>query len=249
MPELQQVLPKYLQIANHLRDRILSGDLAPGDEIPSERALALDWRVSRPTATKALEALRAQGLVEARQGSGTFVLDQLQLHRRARERYMRAYELGRIYAPGEYAEIVSAEIAPAPDHVARALGLQPASTAARRHRVIHSDHGPVEASTSWIRPELVEHAPRLLQRERIRQGTLAYLEAETGRRAGLVREQVSARLASDTERRELGLDGPVAAVLVVHHLVTDAGEDPLEFVEAVYPPDRWAFEQEYRIKD
>ena len=85
MPELQEVLPKYLQVANHYRDQIVSGALPPGVEIPSERQLAAEWGISRPTATRALAALRNQGLVEARQGSGTFVREQTQLYRRARD--------------------------------------------------------------------------------------------------------------------------------------------------------------------
>ena len=94
MPELQLALPKFLQIANSIRDAILRGDLRPGDEVPSERALADEWGVSRPTATKALQALRAQGLVEARQGSGSYVRDRLKFNRRARDRYLRSRDLG-----------------------------------------------------------------------------------------------------------------------------------------------------------
>jgi len=88
-PEIQQVLPKYVQVADHIRDLILRGELRPGDEIPSERRIVEEWRVSRPTATRALAALRAEGLVEARQGSGTFVREQPTLTRRARDRYAR----------------------------------------------------------------------------------------------------------------------------------------------------------------
>jgi GntR family transcriptional regulator len=65
-PEIQQALPKFLQIANHIRGQIARGELRPGDEVPSERQIAEEWRVSRPTATRALSALRAEELVEAR---------------------------------------------------------------------------------------------------------------------------------------------------------------------------------------
>jgi len=83
MPELQRALPKYLQIANYIRDQILRGDLRPGDEVPSERQIAADWDVARPTAARSLEALRQQGFVESRQGAGTFVRQQLHLNRLA----------------------------------------------------------------------------------------------------------------------------------------------------------------------
>ena len=66
MPQIEEAQPKYLQIAHYIRDQILRGDLRPGDEVPSERQLAADWKVSRPTAARSLEALSHQGLVEKR---------------------------------------------------------------------------------------------------------------------------------------------------------------------------------------
>jgi GntR family transcriptional regulator len=246
MPDLQRVLPKYLQIANHLRDQILRGDLRPGTEVPSERALAADWKVSRPTATKALEALRVQGLIESRQGSGSYVVDTTGIHRRARERYGRERETGAIYPANEWAQIVAAEIVAAPEHVEAALGGN-APQVVRRHRITHGDSGPVEVSTSWISAAVAAAAPRLLETERIREGTLAYIASATGLRARLARDRVTARLATDSEAAELGLgDGP-HAVLVVRHVVYGDGNQPLEFVEAVYPPESWTFEQEYPV--
>jgi DNA-binding GntR family transcriptional regulator len=78
VPELEEALPKYLQVANHYRDQILSGSLTAGSEVPSERQLAAEWNISRPTATRALSALRNQGLIESRQGSGSFVRGRVQ---------------------------------------------------------------------------------------------------------------------------------------------------------------------------
>lgn len=122
MPQIEEAQPKYLQIAHFIRDQILRGDLRPGDEVPSERQLAADWKVSRPTAARSLEALSHQGLVEKRQGSGTYVRS-LEVNRRARELYGRARQTGKIYTSGEYAVITSAGWVEAPDYVAEALGL------------------------------------------------------------------------------------------------------------------------------
>jgi GntR family transcriptional regulator len=247
VPEIQQVLPKYLQIANYIRDEILKGNMRPGTEVPSERQLATDWRVARPTATKALQALRTQGLVESRQGAGTYVRD-TRAPTRARQRYNQARALGRIYGPGEYAEITSAELAPAPAHVAAALGLDEGALVVKRHRVTYSERsGPVETSTSWLDGSLAEPAPKLLAAERIRMGTVAYVESVTGRTAAYARDQVAARSATEDDRAELGLPGATVAVLVYRHTVYDGNDQPLEFAEAVYPPERWTFEQEYSI--
>jgi DNA-binding GntR family transcriptional regulator len=246
-PQIQQVLPKYVQVADHIRDQILRGELRPGDEIPSERRIVEEWRISRPTATRALAALRAEGLVEARQGSGTFVRERPTLARRARDRYARGRATGQIYTAGERSEIVDAGLVPAHEAVAQALGVKVDEPAIRRRRVVYEERGPVEVSSSWMPGTLAERAPLLLERERIREGTVAYVERTTGRRARLGRDRISARLASDEETEALQLgDGP-AAVLVIHHTAFDAAGEPIEFAEAVFPQGRWSFEDEYPI--
>lgn len=59
-----------------LRSRILSGQLARGTRLPSEKELAAHYGVSAPTIREVIRALSAMSLVEARHGSGTFVTAQ-----------------------------------------------------------------------------------------------------------------------------------------------------------------------------
>ena len=63
----------YQQIARAIATAIHDGRYGPGDRLPSERELADDFGVSRPTIRDAMIALEFQGLVEARQGSGVYV--------------------------------------------------------------------------------------------------------------------------------------------------------------------------------
>lgn len=51
------------------------GELAAGDRLPSERELVETWEVAKATANKAIAALKVEGLVETRIGSGTVVAD------------------------------------------------------------------------------------------------------------------------------------------------------------------------------
>ncbi|MGH7883498.1 MAG: GntR family transcriptional regulator [Candidatus Dormibacteraceae bacterium] len=248
-PEIQQSLPKYIQIANHVREAIIRGDLKPGDEIPSERQIVEEWHVSRPTATRALAALRAEGIVEARQGSGTYVRDQLILNRRARDRYARSRATGRAYVDDEWSEIVSAELAKAPEVVADPLAVERGSLVIRRRRIVRDSSGPVEVSVSWFNGRLAQKAPRLLERSRIREGTLAYVESTTGRRGHVARDRFGVRLADVDEARELALDDSPAALLIVQHVTFDSAGVPIEFVEAAYPAGRWMFKQDYIIPD
>jgi DNA-binding FadR family transcriptional regulator len=69
-PEVQKL---YQQIARQIAAAIAGGRYAAGDKLPSERELADDFGVSRPTIRDAMIALEFQGLVEARQGSGVYV--------------------------------------------------------------------------------------------------------------------------------------------------------------------------------
>jgi DNA-binding transcriptional regulator YhcF (GntR family) len=65
--------PPYARIVADLKGRIEAGDLAPGDRVPSTREITRDWGVAMATATKALTALRQEGLVRAVPGVGTVV--------------------------------------------------------------------------------------------------------------------------------------------------------------------------------
>ncbi len=61
------------RLADSLRQAVETGVLAPGSALPSERALARSFAVSRSTITAALNQLKAEGILDARQGSGTTV--------------------------------------------------------------------------------------------------------------------------------------------------------------------------------
>lgn len=68
-------LPLYQQLRVALLDRIGAGEFRPGEPLPSERQLAADYEVSRITAIRALSELEREGIVERRQGQGTFVVE------------------------------------------------------------------------------------------------------------------------------------------------------------------------------
>ncbi|QIJ66253.1 TetR/AcrR family transcriptional regulator C-terminal domain-containing protein [Streptomyces sp. JB150] len=76
--------PPYARIAAELRHRIEAGELAPGDRVPSTRAITQRWGVAMATATKALTVLRHEGLVRAVPGVGTVVADTAPQARSAR---------------------------------------------------------------------------------------------------------------------------------------------------------------------
>ncbi|WP_433379818.1 GntR family transcriptional regulator [Actinoplanes sp. CA-142083] len=65
--------PPYRRIVADIRRRIASGELRPGDRVPSTRQIAIRWGVAPATATKVLATLRQEGLVHASPRVGTIV--------------------------------------------------------------------------------------------------------------------------------------------------------------------------------
>lgn len=63
----------YLQLANILRERIVSGEIPPGGRLPSLMELEEESGLARNTVRKALDLLKSEGLVVASQGRGMFV--------------------------------------------------------------------------------------------------------------------------------------------------------------------------------
>jgi GntR family transcriptional repressor for pyruvate dehydrogenase complex len=63
------------RVAERLTTLIASGNLAPGDKLPSENELAKALQVSRPVVREALRGLAMMGIVETRQGGGAYVTD------------------------------------------------------------------------------------------------------------------------------------------------------------------------------
>jgi DNA-binding GntR family transcriptional regulator len=69
----ERIKPAYLKLTDLLRADIAAGRFGPGDRLPSETQLMLRHKVTRSVAKRAISVLKADGLVEGRQGAGIFV--------------------------------------------------------------------------------------------------------------------------------------------------------------------------------
>lgn len=67
--------PIYLAVADAISEAVLEGKLAPGDRVPTHRALAEVLGVDLTTVTRAYAEARSRGLIEATVGRGTFIRD------------------------------------------------------------------------------------------------------------------------------------------------------------------------------
>ena len=92
------VVAKYERIANELRAEINSGQPGPGERLSAVRLTSRPaFDVSVPTMRQALGVLKAEGLIESRHGTGTFVRAARQHVRRTPERYQ--WEKDRVRLP------------------------------------------------------------------------------------------------------------------------------------------------------
>lgn len=87
-------VPIYAQIAGRVRVAVAAGELATGDPLPSVRMLAAQLRVNPATVVQAYRELEREGVVDVRQGSGTFVAA-LSTERRSKAREQEARRLVR----------------------------------------------------------------------------------------------------------------------------------------------------------
>ncbi|OGO37278.1 MAG: hypothetical protein A2W35_00270 [Chloroflexi bacterium RBG_16_57_11] len=65
--------PIYLQIVEQIRQMVVSGELRPGDQLPTIRQLATDLRVNFNTVARAYRLLDEAGLISTQHGRGTYV--------------------------------------------------------------------------------------------------------------------------------------------------------------------------------
>jgi GntR family transcriptional regulator len=89
-------VPILRQIADQIRSHCAAGTLAPGDRLPSVRQLAKELAVNPNTILHVYERLTAEGLLERRQGDGTFVSTNLPRGRAKAERELLISEIDRL---------------------------------------------------------------------------------------------------------------------------------------------------------
>jgi len=107
-----ETVRKYKQICNHLRRRILFGEILPGGRLPTVQELSQEFGVSQATVREALRVLESEGLIDTRHGAGIFVV-QRDLSRTPIGQYLEwltqnDQKLGQVLQVREYMEGLAA---------------------------------------------------------------------------------------------------------------------------------------------
>ncbi|GAA1312529.1 GntR family transcriptional regulator [Pseudonocardia xinjiangensis] len=157
--ERRHGLPVHAQIEQWLMDEITHGQIATGDRLPGERALAAALRVSRMTLRQALDGLARRGVLVRLPGrtGGAFVAEpkidcDLTGLAGFTEQMRRAHRRAG-------AEVLSARTVAAEETVAAALRMPPGTAVHELVRVRSADGTPLALERSWFP---AEHLPGLL---------------------------------------------------------------------------------------
>lgn len=225
--------PLHERIAADLRDEIMSGDLSPGEALPSTQRLRDRFDASNATVQKALQVLKDERLVVGRAGSAVTV-------REHRQDTVRPAGTGKPAAPGEQYRWLTvaasrgergsvqllgvSEVRP-PAEVAEALDLGKTGTAFLRHQLLSHDDEPVELVKSYYPAELAR-GTALAEPRKIRGGTPALL-AEMGYPPVQTVDRVSARVPTQEQDESLRLPSDLP-ILRTFRVVYSGGERPIE---------------------
>ncbi|MFB7453500.1 GntR family transcriptional regulator [Streptomyces sp. NPDC056194] len=223
--------PPYARIAGHYRDLISSGELSPGDLLPSIKTLSSEWGVSTATADRAMRVLRDERLVQGIPGVGTEVMARPIPLSSGAERHDRSSKTQSSWGVGEKSSGHSADIVEAPEDVAAVLGISPGDDVIRRCRVYRDGHGIVSHSTSWIPAEFAAAVPELARNARLKGGlSLDLIAQATGRQVVMRVDEETARIATSQDLTLLEMEaGTIAAILVLTARFLDADGEPLEY--------------------
>ncbi len=150
MPDIvdpNDFLPRYYQLANILRERIVKGELAAQQSIPSERQLEEIYSVSRTTIRQAIDLLVRQGYLYREHGRGTFVSPQ-KLQKGISELTSFSEDMKRRgIVPGQ--KILEIGFVQPPEDVCHHLELEEARPVLRIERLRLGDGVPMGLQTSY----------------------------------------------------------------------------------------------------
>jgi GntR family transcriptional regulator len=141
-------VPMYHQLKELVSEKIESGEWAPGHRLPTEAELSREFGVSRITVRHAMQLLQNQGLLERKQGRGTFVAqpkvahDLMSMFRDG----LSVKEMGR----QPQLELVSLELKKPAASVAGKLNLPVTDKVFEMKRLLLADGEPIMLMASWL---------------------------------------------------------------------------------------------------
>jgi len=225
--------PIYLQLEDLLRNQVDTGELQPGDRVPSELELANVYNISRMTARRAVDALVADGLMIRQPGKGTFVAtDKVSFAGATLSSFsntMRA--LGLLVT----SKVIEIEIIKPPPRVSKDLNLSPEQLVVYLRRLRYIDNEPMAIMTSYMP---AAYFAGLLDEDLSSQPITQVMERVSGMRFVASRDYIEASLARPEEADLLTIRKGMP-VLLARGVVYEERGLPVRSSILVYRGDRF----------
>lgn len=235
----------YADIADHFRQLIVDGKLAPGERLPTLEKVREQFGVTITTANRAFQVLKAEGLTAPKAGVGTVVATRPRVASTGAARLNRLARTGRSRAVKEGSDKHTAALLSCADPaVAEQLGIELHDEIVVRTRVYTHAGKPTVYSLSCIHPRALAVVPELLTPGPSPRFWQQLYTERTGKKVTKSPEMSGARMAHPYELEALdvslpeGAAVPVLVLVNVHH-----DEDgPIECWEDIVAPGHWRVE-------
>lgn len=229
-------IPKYIQVKEEVKRKILSKEWADGCKIPVESEFCDMYGVSRITIRKALEELQNEGYLIKIQGKGTFVCEE-HVEQRLSKFYSFSEELAR-KGMEEYASVLELTIVKADDKLAQRLEILPGSPVFRIYRLRNTNRGPYAIEKSYIPQNLIPS----LSAEEINEKGLYKTLAANGVSVNYAQETFKA--INVNSEQSILLKVRVDAAAISLHRTAYNGRNVVEYCESIVRGDFFSYSVE-----
>ena len=237
----EKAIPLYYQLETILRKKIASGDYSPDTPLPSEDALAGEYKVSRITVRQALSSLEKDGLIIRQRGKGTFVSEEavsLEL-----PRFTGSIEDLVLMGKRTETRVIDSAWVDPPENIRAQLRVK-GDKVLRLEKVRHVEGVPFSHVFNYLPPQIGKKLPMALVESK---PMLMILEDDLGVRANEADQTVEATIA-DSEVASLLEIRAGDPLLKAERTVYDVKGNPVEYVSVVYRADKYAFTMKLKRK-
>lgn len=226
-------IPLYYQLKMWLVERIDSGDLKPGDAIPSERELSEQFEISRMTVRQALLELVNEGKLVREKGVGTFVAEP-----KIRQGLLKLTSFSedmesRGMKPG--ARVIDLSVKKATAVIQNKLEIAPSESVLTLKRLRLADEKPMAIEMAHLP---LSRFPGLTRFD-FNDGSLYhYLKTHYGVEIAHAVQTIEVAMPSSSDQELLNMPSNVP-VLLTERVTMDGNRIPVEFATSIYRGDRY----------
>ncbi len=237
MINFSSYVPYYIQLRDHLKERISAREWSPGQKLPGENDLCQEFHVSRTVVRQALLELELEGYIVRRKGRGTFVTGPKiseSLAQKLTGFYSDMVEQG--LKPTS--QVLQHRIIPADERIARLLEIEPGTPVFEICRLRYVNGDPVALVTSYLPQSL---CPKLEGFDLTDRSLYEFLENDCRLILARAHRTIEAATAGEGDAGLLDIlpSDPVIRLESVSYLESGA---PIEYFHAYQRGDRTKFE-------